>query len=53
MKSEMDKIRFESKRELQDLMEVVVKYVDAYPKEKNNETLKRFYDLLDVMEMTW
>lgn len=49
----MDKIQFESRREIQELMQVVDTYVKQNPKEKENETLKRFFDLLDVMEMEW
>lgn len=53
MKQDMDKIQFESRAEIGELIRVVEKYVDTYPKEKDNKTLKEFYNLLDVMEMGW
>lgn len=53
MKKNMDTIQFESRAELGELIRVIEKYVDAYPKEKDNKTLKEFYNLLDVMEMEW
>lgn len=53
MKQDMDKIQFEYRYELNDLMEVIDKYVKQNPEEKNNKTLKRFFDLLDVMDMQW
>ena len=53
MKKDMDKIQFESRAEIGELIKVLEKYVKQNPKEKENETLKRFFDLLDVMEMEW
>lgn len=53
MKQDMDKIQFEYRYELNDLMEVIDKYVKQNPEEKNNKTLKRFFELLDVMDMQW
>lgn len=53
MKKNMDTIQFESRREIQTLMEVIDKYVKQNPKEKENKTLERFFDLLDVMDMEW
>lgn len=49
----MDSIEFESKRETEEMLRVIEKYVEAYPKEKNNEILKDFYDELYVIDMTW
>lgn len=49
----MDTIKFESRTELEELMIVIDKYVKQNPKEKQNKTLKRFFDLLDVMHMEW
>ena len=34
-------------------MNVIVKYVIQNPAEKENKTLERFFDLLDVMDMEW
>lgn len=53
MKKEMDKIQFDSQVELQELMKVIDKYVKQNPKEKQNEILERFFDLLDIMDMEW
>ena len=53
MKKDMDCIQFESRRELEELMQVIDKYVKQNPAEKNNKTLERFFNLLDVMHMEW
>lgn len=53
MQRNMDTIQFESRREIENLMEVIDKYVSQNPAEKNNKTLERFSDLLDVMHMEW
>lgn len=53
MKKEMDTIQFESRAEVGELLQVLEKYVDAYPREKDNQTVKQLYNLLDVMEMEW
>lgn len=53
MQRELDTIRFEYRYELQELMKVVDRYVKQNPQEKQNETLRRFFDCLDVMDMEW
>lgn len=53
MKRDLDKIQFEYRTEIRELMKVVDKYVKQNPKEKDNKTLERFFDLLDVMDMEW
>lgn len=53
MKRDMDKIQFESRAEIGEIIRMIEKYADAYPKDRNNKTVKRLYDLLDVMEMEW
>ena len=53
MQKNMDTIKFESRAEVGELIRVLEKYVDAYPKEKDNKTVKELYNLLDVMEMEW
>lgn len=53
MKRNMGTIQFESRTEIHELMEVINKYVKQNPTERKNTTLKRFFDLLDVMEMEW
>ena len=47
------KIQFEYRYEVQELMKVIDKYVKQNPAEKENKTLERFFDLLDVMDMEW
>ena len=53
MRKDMDKIQFEHRYEVQELMKVIDKYVKQNPSEKDNKTLERFFYLLDVMEMEW
>lgn len=53
MKKNLDTIQFESRAEIRELMKVIDKYVKQNPAEKNNKTLERFFDLLDVMDMEW
>ena len=53
MKKEMDKIQFENREEVQEMKKGIDKYVKQSPAEKENKTLERFFDLLDVMDMEW
>lgn len=53
MKKEMDKIQFEYRYELEELMKVIDRYIEQNPSEKKNKTLERFFDLLDGMHMEW
>ncbi len=53
MKRDFDKIAFEDLEEVECLLDMIAKYVKQNPKEKNNETLKRFYYFLEDMEFTW
>lgn len=53
MKKEFDKIQFESRTEVREMINIIEKYVDAYPKENDNKTVKEFYNLLDLMDMEW
>ena len=53
MKRNMDTIQFEYRKEVEEIINVISKYVEQNPEEKNNETLKRLYDLLDIMDMEW
>ena len=48
MQQEMDKIQFESKAEIS----AIIKALEVSPK-KDDETVKRLIDLLNVMEMCW
>ncbi|GFZ22296.1 hypothetical protein CMETHOX_02190 [Lacrimispora indolis] len=53
MKKDTDMIIFESRREIEELMKMVDRYVQQNPEEKDNKILERFFDLLDVMHMEW
>lgn len=53
MTRDMDKIQFEHRYEIEEIIRVISKYIEQNPSEKNNDTLKRLYDLLDIMDMTW
>lgn len=53
MKKNMDTIQFEYRAEIQELMVAIDKYMKQNPTEKENQTLKRFFDLLDIMDMEW
>lgn len=53
MKRDMDTIKFDNRYEIEELMNVIAKYIKQNPSEKENKTLKCFFDLLDVMEMEW
>lgn len=53
MKRNLDMIQIENRMEINELMKMTVKYVEQNPAEKENQTVKRFRDLLDVMDMEW
>lgn len=53
MKKDTDKIQFESRREIETIMDIINRYVEQNPDEQNNETLKKFYGLLDAMHLSW
>ena len=53
MKIDCDKIIFEDLEEVECLLDVLDKYSEQNPEDTSNKTIKRFYDLLDVMEMSW
>lgn len=53
MKKDFDKIIFEDVTEVECLLDAIEKYVEQNPNEKDNKIIKRFYDLLDVMDMSW
>lgn len=53
MKLNMDKIQFEQRYEIQELMNVIDKYVKQNPDEKNNKILEEFFNKLDAMDMSW
>lgn len=53
MKKDMDKIQFESRREIEAIMDVIAKYIEQNPSEKENVTLNELYNYLDVMHLSW
>lgn len=53
MTRELASIEFESRAEVRELMRVIDEYEKQNPKEKENATLERFFDLLDMMDMEW
>lgn len=53
MNRNLDIIKFDRRFEVQELIKVIDTYVKQNPKEKNNQTLERFFDLLDAMDMEW
>lgn len=53
MKRSLDTIKFENRYEVTDLMGIMEKYIEQNPEEKNNVTLERFLNLLDVIDMEW
>lgn len=52
MKRQMDKIQFESRAELGELLNALKKYMDEHPNDKN-KSVKELYSLLDIMEFEW
>lgn len=53
MKKNMDRIQFENRSEIREIMEVIDRYVKQNPAEKENKNLERFFDLLNTMDMEW
>ena len=53
MRRSSDQITFESSSEIEELMEVIAKYVKQNPSEKDNDILKRFYYLLEELTFIW
>lgn len=49
----MDKIQFESRREIETIMNAISKYVEQNPEEKENKTLEEFCGHLDIMHLSW
>ena len=39
--------------EVGEFIKVLEKYMDVYPEERDNKTLKKMYNLLDAMEIYW
>jgi hypothetical protein len=53
MKNDGAEIEFESKTEVENIMQAIEKYMQQNPEEKENSDLKQLYEYLDVMHMCW
>ena len=53
MQQNMDTIKMESRREIEDLMVALDQYVKDHPKERETKTVQELFHILDVMHMTW
>lgn len=53
MKKIMDKIQFESRHEIDTVMNALDTFLEEHPDEKEKETIKKLSSLLDVMYMEW
>lgn len=53
MQRNLDMIQIESRTEISELMKMTAKYIEQNPDEKNNSSIKRFWDLLETMDMEW
>lgn len=51
MKKELDKIQFESRTEVREILKMIEEY--NHLKGKNNRYVKELHNLLDAMEMEW
>ena len=49
MQRNMNTIQFESENEIQEVLNMIVKYMEQNTKENNNETLEEFFMCLDAM----
>ena len=47
---DMDTIQFESRREIEAVMEALDKWLESHP---NDKTVEDLYNKLDVMHMNW
>lgn len=53
MKKDMDKIVFESRYEIDEIIEALETFAKEHPNARQKETVKRMSNLLDVMYMEW
>ena len=53
MKKTMDKIQFESRAEVGEVMNALEKYLTDHPSARESRTVNRLIDLLEVMDMEW
>ena len=53
MKRKMSNIEFETRDEVEELMDILEKCLIANPEMEDNNVWKTFYDLLDTLDMAW
>ncbi len=53
MKQDMDKIVFESRREIEAIEMALNTYTEEHPDESYAEEAQRLSELLEVMHMSW
>lgn len=53
MKKNMATITFENRDEIQELLNVIDRYVKLNPKEIENKILEEFYVLIEMMDYEW
>lgn len=53
MTLDMDKIQFESRNEIAEIMDALETYTKEHPRERSAETVKELTNLLDAMYMSW
>ena len=53
MKKDMDKITFENRREIQNIINALDVFLEDSPGEEESKDVERLRDLLDAMSMEW
>lgn len=53
MKNDGASIEFESKTEVENIMQAIEKYMQQNPEEKENTDLQQLFNYLEVMDMSW
>lgn len=53
MQKNMDKIQFESRCEIDEIVDALDTYQKEHPKSRSKETVQKMLDLLNMMYMEW
>ena len=53
MKRDMASIEFESKAEVETVLNVLSAYMEQHPAENDEPAVRQLYEYLDVMDMSW
>lgn len=53
MKKNMDKIVFESRREIEEILSALEEWQKSHKSDSKAETVEKLINLLDVMHMEW